>query len=42
MVETLSLPDPGDCHVLAAAIQADAEVIVTFNLRDFPPGVMAR
>jgi predicted nucleic acid-binding protein len=42
LVETLSLPDPGDRHVLAAAIQADAEVIVTFNLKDFPPGAMAR
>lgn len=26
-----------DRHVLAAAVQAEAEVIVTFNLRDFPP-----
>jgi predicted nucleic acid-binding protein len=28
--------DPKDRHVLAAAIRANAEVIVTFNLRDFP------
>lgn len=28
--------DPGDRHVLAAAVRARAEMIVTFNLRHFP------
>jgi hypothetical protein len=28
--------DPKDRHVLAAAVRANAEVIVTFNIRDFP------
>lgn len=28
--------DPKDRHVLAAAVRANAEVIVTFNMRDFP------
>jgi predicted nucleic acid-binding protein len=28
--------DPKDRHVLAAAVRANAEVIVTFNVRDFP------
>jgi hypothetical protein len=32
----LRLPDVNDVHVLAAAIRCNAEVIVTFNLRDFP------
>lgn len=29
--------DPGDRHVLAAAVTAKAEVIVTHNIRHFPP-----
>lgn len=35
-IPTLSLPDAGDRHVLAAAIEAGAAVLVTFNLSDFP------
>ena len=41
LIDSVSLPDPDDRHVLAAAIQANAEVIVTFNLKDFPAGVLA-
>ncbi|MFB9235496.1 PIN domain-containing protein [Plantactinospora siamensis] len=33
--------DPKDRHVLAAAVAADAEVIVTANLRDFPERALA-
>lgn len=36
LIEGLSLPDPNDRHVLAAAIKGEAQVIVTANLKDFP------
>ena len=42
LVEGLSLPDPGDRHVLAAAIRAGAQSIVTINLKDFPASSLAQ
>ena len=37
----LSLPDPNDVHVLAAAIAGHADCIVTRNHQDFPESIMA-
>lgn len=36
LIDGLELPDPGDRHVLAAAIRARAALIVTQNLKHFP------
>lgn len=41
-IESLKLPDPDDRHVLAAAIEGEAEIILTFNLRDFPASVLSK
>ena len=42
LIDSLSLPDMDDRHVVAAAIRADAEVIITFNLKHFPSQVLAK
>lgn len=41
LIEGLVLPDLKDCHVLAAAIKTNANVIVTNNLKDFPKEYLA-
>lgn len=37
----LDLPDPADRHVVETALAASAALIVTANLRDFPPRALA-
>ncbi len=41
LIEALTLPDPTDRHVLAAAIAGRCDVIVTQNLKDFPDEALA-
>ena len=40
LIEGITLPDIDDRHVLAAALRAKAEVIVTLNSKDFPETVL--
>lgn len=37
----LDFPDPADRHVVEAALAGRADLVVTANLRDFPPRIMA-
>jgi len=41
LIESVSLPDADDRHVVAAAIKCKAQVIVTNNLKDFPADTLA-
>jgi predicted nucleic acid-binding protein len=40
LIPCIDLPDPNDRHVVAAAVHARVDVIVTFNLKDFPAAVL--
>lgn len=40
LIQSLSLPDEKDCHVLAAAIKINAHVIVSNNIKHFPEKIL--
>jgi predicted nucleic acid-binding protein len=42
LMDTIILPDPDDIHVLAAAIQSKADLILTYNIKDFPANEMTK
>jgi predicted nucleic acid-binding protein len=42
LIDMIILPDPDDRHVVAAAIKGRADMIVTFNLKDFPGEAIAK
>ncbi len=42
MIDGIDLPDADDRHVVAAAIRCGAQVVVTYNLEDFPGDRLTR
>jgi predicted nucleic acid-binding protein len=41
LIQSIQLPDPDDRHVVAAAIRAGAQSVVTANIQDFPAVALA-
>ena len=41
LIDGITLPDPRDRHVVAAAVKCGAQLIVTANLKDFPQDHLA-
>ena len=42
LITSITLPDPDDRYILAAAIRGQAQIIVTANLKDFPSNYLSQ
>lgn len=42
LMPNLYLPDIDDIHILATAIHSKADLIITFNLKDFPSSILSQ
>lgn len=42
LAPNLTLPDPKDIHIIAAALRSQAQIIVTYNLKDFPERILGK
>ncbi len=42
LIPAFNLPDEDDRHVLACAVRSNADLIATFNLKDFPGSELAK
>jgi predicted nucleic acid-binding protein len=40
IVDTLTMPDPDDRHVLAAALHGECDILLTANTKDFPESAL--
>lgn len=40
ILDTLTMPDPDDRHVLAAAIHGECDMLLTSNIKDFPESAL--
>ena len=42
IISNVNLPDKDDRHVVACAIKCNADLIITFNLKDFPKNELSK
>lgn len=42
LISLISLPDKNDRHVLACGIKSNSDLILTFNIRDFPKAELSK